>query len=35
MEVMKAVYGRRNKVPQPADEEMLRYAREAAREVEG
>jgi UDP-N-acetylglucosamine diphosphorylase / glucose-1-phosphate thymidylyltransferase / UDP-N-acetylgalactosamine diphosphorylase / glucosamine-1-phosphate N-acetyltransferase / galactosamine-1-phosphate N-acetyltransferase len=34
IEVMKAVYGRRNKVPQAADEEMLRYAREAAREVE-
>ncbi|MDB5320964.1 MAG: rfbA 2 [Phycisphaerales bacterium] len=35
LEVMKAVYGRRNKVPQPADEAMVRYAQEAAREVEG
>jgi UDP-N-acetylglucosamine diphosphorylase/glucosamine-1-phosphate N-acetyltransferase len=35
LEVMKAVYARRNKLPQPADEAMVRYAREAAREVEG
>jgi UDP-N-acetylglucosamine diphosphorylase / glucose-1-phosphate thymidylyltransferase / UDP-N-acetylgalactosamine diphosphorylase / glucosamine-1-phosphate N-acetyltransferase / galactosamine-1-phosphate N-acetyltransferase len=35
IEVMKAVYGRRNKVWQPHDETMVRYAREAAREAEG
>jgi bifunctional N-acetylglucosamine-1-phosphate-uridyltransferase/glucosamine-1-phosphate-acetyltransferase GlmU-like protein len=34
-EVMKAVYARRNKVLQPGDEALTRYAREAAREVEG
>jgi UDP-N-acetylglucosamine diphosphorylase/glucosamine-1-phosphate N-acetyltransferase len=35
MDVMKAVYARRNKVIQPGDEALVRYAREAAREVEG
>jgi UDP-N-acetylglucosamine diphosphorylase/glucosamine-1-phosphate N-acetyltransferase len=34
MEVMKAVYGRRNKVLQPGDETMVRYAKEAAAEAE-
>jgi UDP-N-acetylglucosamine diphosphorylase/glucosamine-1-phosphate N-acetyltransferase len=34
LEVMKAVYSRRNKLLQPADEAVLRYAREAAREAE-
>jgi UDP-N-acetylglucosamine diphosphorylase/glucosamine-1-phosphate N-acetyltransferase len=35
MEVMKAVYGRRNKLVQPGDEAMVRYAQEAAAEAEG
>jgi UDP-N-acetylglucosamine diphosphorylase/glucosamine-1-phosphate N-acetyltransferase len=34
LEVMKAVYARRNKLLQPADESLLRYARQAAREAE-
>jgi UDP-N-acetylglucosamine diphosphorylase/glucosamine-1-phosphate N-acetyltransferase len=34
-EVMRAVYARRNKALQPGDEALTRYAREAAREVEG
>lgn len=34
LEVMRAVYSRRNKLLQPADEAILRYAREAAREAE-
>jgi UDP-N-acetylglucosamine diphosphorylase/glucosamine-1-phosphate N-acetyltransferase len=34
MEVMKAVYGRRNKLLQPGDEAVVRYAQEAAREAE-
>jgi UDP-N-acetylglucosamine diphosphorylase/glucosamine-1-phosphate N-acetyltransferase len=35
LEVMKAVYNRRNKVLQAGDEAMVRYARQAARDAEG
>jgi UDP-N-acetylglucosamine diphosphorylase/glucosamine-1-phosphate N-acetyltransferase len=34
LEVMRAVYARRNKLVQPEDEAMMRYAQEAAREAE-
>jgi hypothetical protein len=34
VEVMKAVYARRNKVWQPEDEATVRYAREAAADAE-
>jgi hypothetical protein len=34
LEVMKAVYARRNKLLQPADQEMVRYAQQAALEAE-
>jgi len=35
LEVMQTVYGRRNKLWQPADAAIARYAQEAAREAEG